>query len=234
MDPGPFKRKNFNIIVVPRHDILRKGKKLERMKNVVVTELAPNLIEGSRGKGQESEERPCIGVLFGGDNPHYHFSETLARKVAEGVKIVSQKINCSYYVTTSRRTPDNAEDILEKILENDPRSEGFVSGKNDTDPSTVQKILDRSNMVLVSGESISMVSEAVSSGRKVLVFMPVKKNAKRTKFEDFTINLEKQGYIKVVNPEDISEEIEHSLGESAGTVLPDDNERIYGRIHKLF
>ena len=58
-----------------------------------------------------------------------------------------------------------------------------------------------SDLVIVSGESISMVSEALSSGKPTIVFSGGKQygEVSRDKYEDFVLKLNDQGYLMVTS-----------------------------------
>ena len=78
--------------------------------------------------------------------------------------------------------------ILKKYFKDDPRCKLFVDAAEDNPDGTVGGIFYLSDTVIVSGESISMVSEAASSGKVVLVFEPhprKKKNKVRGIFKRF-------------------------------------------------
>ena len=79
-----------------------------------------------------------------------------------------------------------------------------------------------------------MVSEAVSSGRPVLVFMPDKKSSKITKYEKFVRGLEKKGYIKLVSPEDLASVAINLIKTEKAASVPDDDNRIFEKMYKLF
>jgi mitochondrial fission protein ELM1 len=230
LDPGPLMRNKFNVIVMPRHDAA-KIRGIEKDEKVVVTELAPNSIEPLP---QSEDGKKCIGVLMGGENKSYTFGEDLMSNVARGIKEGSVQSSADYYITTSRRTPDGAESVLKEALDSGPQCVEFVSGKTDTDEKTVEKILARSNVVIVSGESISMVSEAVASGKPVLVFMPDEIQKGETKYARFVKGLEEKGYLKIVTPEEISKTIAEVLEKKIEFKLPDDNDKISEISGKLF
>jgi len=85
-------------------------------------ELAGELPDGEEAKGEEApekvanepesdpaeetveageeifEDRPCVGVLFGGNNKEYDFSEDVSEKLARGVKETVEKINGCFYI----------------------------------------------------------------------------------------------------------------------------------------
>ncbi len=229
--PAAYARKKFDVIVMPSHD-LKKGKVPD---NAAVTELAPNLIDPEELLPLRKEHSgPCIGLLIGGENPHFGFTADLARQIAVGVKAACGRTGGHFYATTSRRTPPEADEVFKELLNGDTRSMGFVTGREDTDERTVEKILASSDVVVVSGESISMVSEAVASGKPVLVFMPEKKSPKVTKYEKFVDGLAAKGFLKRVEPHDIAAEAASAAQSRAKLALPEDNKRIYEKLYKLF
>ena len=236
LDPGRLFRKGFDVIVVPRHDRDGKKEKQKKKTTYVVTDLAPNLIDPESIKkwAIDKGSRPCVGLLFGGDNPLYSFSKELTLSVAEQIIKASSAIGGCYYATTSRRTPEQSDEILRKSLAGGPECIGFVAGITDKDGYTVEKILATSDVMVVSGESISMVSEAVASGKPVIVFMPEKKTAKITKYEMFVRVLDEKGYIRFAAPEDISGAVAALVKGGAGRKLPDDDERIRSQMYRLF
>jgi hypothetical protein len=235
LDPGPLLRKRFDIIVLPAHDL--KGKR--PADNIAVTDLAPNLIDPAELAGIpvppcSPEGGPCIGLLIGGDNKYFEIGPDIARAVAVGVKAACGRTGGRFYITTSRRTSQEADAVFKEMLGSDTRSAGFVIGSEDEDDRTVEKILAASDVIVVSGESISMVSEAVSSGKPVFVFMPKKKTQEETKYEKFVQRLATKGYIKRVGTEEIAPEVACLIGQKARFALPEDNKRIYEKVYKLF
>lgn len=230
LDPGFLNRKKFDLVIIPKHDI---SGSLPDKKNIVTIDLAPNLIRPEEMISEDAQKK-CVGLLFGGDNKYFAFGKELTKNVAIGIKKACERTGAFFFATTSRRTPSEAEAILLEELENDTRCKKFISGKSDKDECTVEKILKSSSAVIVSGESISMVSEAVSSGKPVLVFMPDKKTEKATKYEKFVKSLEKCGYLKIVSPESLPEEIALVTEGAARPKLPDDRKRIRDKMYRLF
>ncbi|MFH1395568.1 MAG: ELM1/GtrOC1 family putative glycosyltransferase [Candidatus Omnitrophota bacterium] len=231
LDPGIFVRKKFDLILVPRHDYA--GKRFNQ-DQTIVTELSPNLV--TKFPKIEDKGKNCIGVLLGGDNKYFSFTDETARSVTQELKKACEIIDAELYITTSRRTPLVVNEVLKTEFKTYSKIHKFVSGPEDRDPDTVEKILASSRIVVVSGESISMVSEAVASGRQVLVFMPKKKVKTITKYEKFVKNLEEKGYLYQVGVMDISAKINEIIkhAEAKQNIVPDDNKRIYEKMYKLF
>lgn len=72
-----------------------------------------------------------------------------------------------------------------------------------------------SDIIVVSGESISMVSEALSAEKYVLVFSPQKKAQITTKQDEFLEKLRKEGIIKVIQAGNLSSEDRKDLEREA-------------------
>ncbi len=232
-DPGFLNKKAFDLIIIPRHDLKNRMFKTDR---IIITELAPNLITPNN---HDIRYTICdirvIGLLFGGDNSCFKFSAELTNTIARAVIDASIRIGAHFYATTSRRTPMIADKILRDALKGDERCVRFIQGQCNTDERTVEKILAACDIVIVSGESISMVSEAVSSGKRVLVFMPDKKTTRYTKYERFVKSLDGKGYIKLVTPGQIPDEVEKAFTEAVRFIPKiDDNERMYKEMYRLF
>ncbi|MFH1878852.1 MAG: ELM1/GtrOC1 family putative glycosyltransferase [Candidatus Omnitrophota bacterium] len=237
LDPGRLNRRAFNLVIMPRHDGRGGGAEAE---NAAVTDLAPNLITPERLKEVRDNNRDltagkkCIGVLFGGDNACFAFTEAFAGRIMDAIKKACAEMNGKYFVTTSRRTPGDVDAFMERSSVKDPMCLKFVSGIKDKDPGTVENLLAVSDVIAVSGESISMVSEAVSSGKPVLVFMPDKKTGRETKYEKFAASLSGRGFVRIVRPSDMAGEIRDAITRKTIFALPEDNEKIYGKLYKLF
>ena len=241
LDPGRAMRKKFDIVIIPEHDI---EKNMELEDNIVMTKLSPNLIDPEEMNTRESKPyfadkesfqgKKCIGILLGGSNKDYDISEDIIRKLAKGIKDAVEKIDGCFYITTSRRTAEAVESILRSELEHSSRCLNFISGRNDTDTKTVEKILTRSDLVLVSAESISMVSEAVSSGKPVVAFFPDKLSSKSDKYEKFVRRLENEGYLNIVDPSELKGRMSLCDGNARVGKVIDDDDKILDKMYKLF
>jgi len=240
-DPGKYLRNRFNLIIAPRHDFKRGTGGLPG--NMIITDMTPTAISpaglariaaeetGEKGMGASDKS---IGVLAGGDNKWYRFTEEVAASLASSVNRACSEEGYVLHVTTSRRTPDNAENVLKSSFCGNPFCKKFVSGRMDTDEMTVEKIMAVSDIIIVSGESISMVSEAVASGKPVLVFIPHKITEKVTKYERFLNILERKELIKVVPVDKICDAVEDIKRGNIRFGHASDGEKISAMMYRLF
>jgi mitochondrial fission protein ELM1 len=236
MSPGIVGLGKFNLAVIPRHDRPRPA------KNVVATELAPNLIdEGTLKLKAETfaaalglkRERRRIGLLVGGDTPEFTLSVELMNRVADGIISAAETLEAELLVTTSRRTPKAVETLMKDRLKGNPRCKLLVIANEDNPEGAVAGILGLSDVVVVSGESISMVSEAVSSSRPVIVFGLDRRKARASKHEAAMRRLEAAGRLIISDPAGMKDEILRSTDNPRQAARCGDNERIYEAVRRL-
>jgi len=211
MKPGFLHFKKFNMVVLPWHDV----RKSIGRDNVIITETTPNLMDGgyldiakkSISNMIKKESKHVIGVLFGGDNANFTYGDRSVSKIISQIIDVSEKIKADILFTTSRRTTRSLENIINKRLKNHPRCKFLVIANERNMPHAVGGILALSDIVIVSGESASMVSESVAAGKKTVVFKGTKKTPKINKHEVFLNRLLDAGCLKMADSNNLSETI---------------------------
>jgi mitochondrial fission protein ELM1 len=179
--PSPLGIAYFDLAILPQHHWPRINR-----QNVCKTLGVPNLItpedtEQRRVQLQSKLNLPAksrIGVLLGGEDRYFTITQATADKLLDMLLKVCDKIDGQLVLTTSRRTPQVVERIIHSRLDSDnrcillelaggtyPRSQG----KLPKIPDTVASIFAISDIVIVTEDSFSMVCEAVSSGRKIII-----------------------------------------------------------------
>ncbi len=235
MKQGNVSVSRFSLAIIPRHDRPRPR------KNVVVTDIVPNLMDEERlaSDGNALKNRlhvtdaPKLGLLIGGDNPEYLLTEEIVREVIDGIFRAAERVNAEILLTTSRRTPRAVEEILRERLSGHPRCRLLVVANERNVSEAVGGILSLADVVVVSGESISMISEAVSSGKPVVVFNLKKTALKPTKHELSLKGLAGMGYIKVVEPRGLAPALEEIVLEKRPRQKPKDMETIREAVRRL-
>lgn len=215
MKPPRAKGRKFGLVIIPKHDRPPAG------KNIVVTLGALNLIDEDYLRKQAEilksrigaiGERPSIGLLIGGDTKRYRLTQGIMSQVIKEIKKASLDLDAHILITTSRRTPRAIEELLEKEFSGFKNSKLLVIANEKNIPEAVGGILGIADFILVSAESISMVSEAVSSGKYVGVFRLKPKGLNfRGRHELFLKNLETKGYIYSMKKDTIADIIKSIL-----------------------
>jgi len=177
MTPSVLGTKPFDFAVVPEHD--QPG----ASENVLVTLGAPNRIRPELLEREKAilerrfpPRRPKRwGVLLGGDDKNYHVSpewaESLMKILLEEARIADVDI----YVTTSRRTLPDTEHALKQAAGGDPNVPMLLLASED-DWNPVPGMLGLCERVLCTEDSVSMISEAATAGRRPIVLGVPRKN----------------------------------------------------------
>jgi Kdo2-lipid IVA lauroyltransferase/acyltransferase len=203
--------RRFDLVIMPRHD------NPAARKNIVATEGALNLIDQQYLKEQTEKLLTTynlrlttgdfhIGLLIGGDTKEFRLKKDAILGIIRQVKIACEKFNTDLLVTTSRRTSKEVEGAVKEEFLDYPRCKMLVVANEKNTPEAVGGILGLASLVIVSPESISMISEAVNSKKYVLVFGSVGLGRKHSKFLEY---FARKKYIYLVeNPLDLSKRIE--------------------------
>jgi hypothetical protein len=162
----------FDLIIPMRHDPPLKG------ANVVPIDLAlhdvtPRVLaeaaEAWRARFSHLA-RPLTGVQLGGSTKRHPFTVEQGRALAERLKALRAEGGLA--ITPSRRTPEEVKAALRDAFAGD---EGVFLW-DQTGDNPYRGILALSDRLVVTGDSVSMVSEAVATGRPVAVFDFLGKN----------------------------------------------------------
>ncbi len=111
---------------------------------------------------------PHIAVLVGGNSPHYRFTPALARQLGADVTALALASGGSVFATTSRRTPQASARALEEALPGAAHVYRFSRGRNDENPFLGYLAL--ADVLVVTGESASMLAEACATGKPVYIY----------------------------------------------------------------
>jgi mitochondrial fission protein ELM1 len=156
----------FHLVVVPQHDSLR-GENVVVTKTALHRVTAKNLTEAAQKFGAQFSAlpRPLIAVLVGGSSKHLTCAPTTMCRLADGLIRAVTASGGALAITTSRRTGKQNEEVLRQRLETVPMY--LWDGQ---DPNPYLGLLALADAIVVTSDSISMVSEACATGKPVHVF----------------------------------------------------------------
>lgn len=178
MLPNIFFRHVFDLCFVPIHD----GK--SQTAKIITTSGAPNCCQNS---GTHDDTKGLI--LLGGIDTKSHKweSEKLVQKIAS---IVEGDTSISWTIGSSPRTPEQTIVLLRR-LDSCNENARFVDFK-DTERGWVEKQYDQCGKVWITGDSISMMYEALTAGCRVGI-LPVSWVRKNCKFRNNETYMLKSG-----------------------------------------
>ncbi len=233
LKPGILSLKRFNLVLMPSHDGVTK----RWPENVVVTHGAPNLIMDSYLREQmeglfkrysrlKSGDNLSIGILLGGDTKDFVLTEQRIRVMLHQVMEIAEEAQADILLTTSRRTSAKIENLVMRELKKYNRCKFLIIANREPVPEAVGGILGLCDVVIVSGDSISMISEAASSGKKVIVF-PVDHNKgldfAKTKHGRFLDKLNSEGYVLSSDVKNIKDSLYKLIKNKVQTKRLNDN-----------
>ena len=157
---------NFDLVIAPVHDDLWGD-------NVVQTIGALHRVTHERLAAEAKKlgprltdlQRPFIGVLIGGANDAYAFDQNDARRFAAQLVGYAKSIGASVLVTPSRRTGEENIAVLRAALADIP---GFFWNGFGENP--YYGILGLSDVILVTADSVNMITESCATGRPVYIY----------------------------------------------------------------
>ena len=169
---------HFDLVITPRHDNLEGD-------NVVVTRGALHRVTPAMLKEGVDQlawrlqhlKPPYIGVLIGGSNGVYRLGAEEMRTIAARLVACSRGLNASLIITPSRRTGEANRDILKAALADVPHYLWTGEGDN-----PYFGLLGMADFIVVTADSVNMVSEAASTGKPVYVAALPGGSAKFTTF----------------------------------------------------
>lgn len=176
-DPGvPLDR--FDLVIPPRHDG-RRGANVFPTRGALHRVTAQRLhAEGARwGPSLEQLPHPRVAVLIGGSNRAYRLTPARLEGLAAQLATMSRATGAGLMITVSRRSGEGAGALLRGALYGLP---AVVWDGGPDNPYFAY--LDLADHIVVTADSVSMVSEACSTGKPVYVVELEGSSAKFARF----------------------------------------------------
>ena len=114
----------------------------------------------------EQIEKVKICVLVGGDNSNYRFNQEFVKKMSKSLIDYANSRNAVLLITNSPRTPKKVTDQLKKELK---QKHIFHDINNKDIVNPYWKFIDVSQEILVTSDSISMISDACKTNKTVRI-----------------------------------------------------------------
>lgn len=111
-----------------------------------------------------------MAVLIGGSGAGYQYTERDWLVLGEVLNKICQQQECNLLLTTSRRTGVEAEAVLKKTINAETIADAVWF--SDKPKKTIGAYLGAADAVMVTSDSMSMVTEAVYSKKPVYVINP--------------------------------------------------------------
>ena len=170
---------NFDFIVAPEHDGL-KGKNILTSKGAIHYLRNNELNENENYLKPKINKEKIVTLIVGGPNKYYNYNNNIIDEIF--LKIKKNFIDKDYQLIfiPSMRTPQNIIDRANDTFDN---NQIIITN---VDKKAYLSSLKLAKHIVVTCDSISMISEAAMTGKPIYIaqMMTVKKNDRFKKFFD--------------------------------------------------
>lgn len=171
---------------------------------------APHLVNKDNLEVSQSEwssefskfKKPITSLILGGDAKKIHLNSKGIYELVAVIKKIKNLVGGSIFITTSRRTGlENEQYLKEQMSDMISNAECFFWGYNENKDSHANPylaMLASSKYVIISGESISMISESCSLPPNVGVYIFFSKHFNSKRYIKFHENMYNNNYAKPI------------------------------------
>jgi len=170
---------NFDIIFAQSHDNPPK------QDNIIEIPANFSYVEPI---GIYHAEKKSIGIVIGGDNKLFTMSIESLKKQLEFIKNYYEGYEIA--ITTSPRTSKEIETLVQSYV----FDYEIIYSKKPINP--IPDFLEQCEAVFITGDSTSMISEAIAYGISNVIVLPLE-SKEDNKFERFVKSLEREGYLHI-------------------------------------
>ncbi len=172
-------RLDFDIIFAQSHD------KPPKQENIIEIPANFSYIEP---QGLYVAKKKSIGIVIGGDNKIFTMSKEKLQ--AQLDLIVKHYQGYEIAITTSPRTSE----AVEQLIKSYHFEYEVIFSNNPINP--IPDFLELCETVFITGDSTSMISEAIAYGVSNVIVLPLQ-SKEDNKFERFVKALEREGYLHI-------------------------------------
>jgi mitochondrial fission protein ELM1 len=172
----------FDLVVAPEHDGLTGRNVISTMG--ALHHISPEVLARARANGPvgglDRLRTPFVAVLIGGPTRHYAYVESDMQRLEDKLAGVAKSGGVSLAILPSRRTP---QPVIERFIRRFG-NEHLVWNRSGENPYLCTMAM--ASHLIVTGDSVSMITEAAGTGRPVYVeYLTERRPARRfRKFHD--------------------------------------------------
>ena len=160
---------HWDTVIAPRHDGLAGANVLNPLGSLNPVDDAW-LADGREASPALGElPRPRMGVLIGGPRSGIRVDADYAHRLAQHLLARRRREGGSLLVLTSRRTPNAVAEVMRNAMHDVP---GLMWSGPDDGPNPYPGVLGWADRLVVTPDSVNMLSEACAVGCAVHTFAP--------------------------------------------------------------
>ncbi|HEY1447423.1 MAG TPA: mitochondrial fission ELM1 family protein [Caulobacteraceae bacterium] len=159
---------DFDLVIAMDHDAIEAGGNVIKVATAL-HDLTPENLAAAAAEWADrlaTLRRPLAGVMVGGDLRGRPFTLDDGHRLVDGLKRMQAGSGTALAITPSRRTPEPILDLFRQAFAGDERV--FIWNRTGDNP--YRAILALADRLVVTSDSVSMVSEALATPHPVEVF----------------------------------------------------------------
>lgn len=189
LNPNGY-RPDYSAILVPAYDhppqkenIIELPLNLCAADDSFFTDAADNFAT------KHSQKKPAVGFIIGGPNAISEIDSIQLKNELETLFRLTK--GCERWVTTSRRTPEEVEEIIDAM----PFDYQLIHSRDSYNP--IPAFIQLCDQLVVTSDSASMISECASFGSSSVEILMNKQLKTPNKFEELIQGLEQQNAVHI-------------------------------------
>ena len=182
---------HFDLIISPEHDNV-DGENVIKTKGAIHYLTKKEISENSSYLEIKKDKKQLVTFVIGGPNKYYKFTDFQINEIFNKLKTLFTTDKYKLIIIPSYRTPEN---IIKKANEAFGFNHHVIKA---VDKKAYLSSLSISDYIVVTCDSISMISEAAVTGKPVYVAM-MKSSRPSLRFNRFFNQFEMLGIIKRLN-----------------------------------
>jgi hypothetical protein len=228
--PFPYSMTHYDLAIVPAHD---SGKVPARTLRCVVMPSGYKTLDREADVKQlrsklGQEVLPRIAVFLGGATRGYDLTVSDMEKLCSALKRSSPRAG-DYMITTSRRTSTHVERFLKSALAQHPACRLLVIANEENPPYAAGGMMGLADILIVTEDSLAMISEAVGTGKRVIV-LSLGEGELPEKHYRFHQILSQRGLVTLSGLADLEKNITELLKKPATPVLQREKDALSERL----
>lgn len=231
--PFPYAWTHYDLAVVPAHDGGKVPK--ETFRCVIMPsgyksfDRGEEVLQLKAKIGEKANVK--IAVFLGGATHGFDFTISDLEKLCSSLKRVAPRCG-EYVVTTSRRTSPAAERFLKTTFTQHPACRLLVIANEENPPYVAGGMMGIADLLIVTEDSLAMISEAVGSGKRVIV-LSLSAGELPEKHYRFHRILNQRGLVVLSSLADLEKNIAALLGQPAVPVVQREKNALIQRLEAL-
>lgn len=173
-----------------------------------------------------------ISIFLGGPTQSYSMDLADVEKMMRSLERFCHEQKCGYVLTTSRRTPAAISHFLKNRITEKSACRMLVIAEEDSRREVVPGFMALADILIVTEDSISMISEAVRSGKRVVV-LSFQKPGLPVKHQRFRAILARESMVTVASILDLENKIREAQSIPQAQALKDEEAALAEKLQAI-